>query len=101
MTSRRRLGVAGGALALVVSAGLAVWVVVRGVGLNPFVAWTLLVASVAGLLAMWRQTRPVLLLAAGLLVLAALPAMFAGVGLVYLPSVLLLGVGVVDPGSRQ
>jgi hypothetical protein len=90
----------GGALSLVVSVALLISVTVRGLvnGLN---LWTIVLGGVAGLLALQpRATGRALVVAVALLVGAALPALIGGIGWLYLPSLILLVVGIFTAPTK-
>jgi hypothetical protein len=90
----------GGGLAVAVSLGLWVLVLVRDVGLNVLNGWTIFLGVGAGLAVILRP-RPVIAVAAvSALVLAMLPALIGGLGLLYLAPVALIlaGLGAL-PGT--
>jgi hypothetical protein len=92
---------AGGLLAVAVSVVLLVSILFRG-GLNAVNLWTIVLGGVAGVLALQRRpTRLALFVSIVLLVGAALPAAIAGVGYLYIPSVILLVVEVLTPGRSS
>jgi hypothetical protein len=64
-------------------------VLVRHVGLNAFNGWTIFVGIAGGVIAITCRQAAALVLAFGLVLVAMLPAMFGGLGLLYLPSLLL------------
>jgi hypothetical protein len=78
------------ALAGVVSAGLLAIVLVRDVGLNPLNAWTILLGFLAAALLWTRASNGRVLAAWIALLLAMLPALMGGLGLLFLPSLVLL-----------
>jgi hypothetical protein len=81
----------GGVLAVLVGLSLAVVVMARGVGFNRLNLITILGAVTAGVMAWARPRRAgVLLLAAALLLIAALPALIGGLGLFLIPSIALV-----------
>lgn len=84
--SRPRLG---GWLGVGVSLLLLGVVFVRGVGLNVLNGWTIVVGAAAGLLTV-APRRPALVVDFALVLLAMLPALFGGLGLLYLPSLILI-----------
>lgn len=87
--------VTGGGLAVVVSALLLGIVLVRDVGLNPLNGWTVVLGLAGGAVAM-TGTRARSVLAAWVMVLlAALPALVGGLGLLFLPSLALLPLGAI------
>ena len=80
-------------LAILVSAGLLISLAIRGVGYNALNMWTIVVAIVAGWLAIRggrREDGAGLGWAVVLLLLAILPAVFGWAGLLYLPSLFLV-----------
>ncbi|HEV2109330.1 MAG TPA: hypothetical protein VGR16_13805 [Thermomicrobiales bacterium] len=81
-----------------VSGVLLVVVLVRDVGLNPLNGWTILLGFLAAVLFLRRADRASAFVASLLLLLALLPALIGGLGLLYVPS-LVLGV-VVGAGGR-
>jgi hypothetical protein len=87
----------GAVASAVVSLGLLVVVLVRDVGLNALNGWTIAVGIVASVLALLAPSRPVFVLAALVLaVLAMLPALIGGLGLLYL-----LPIGMMIGGLTQ
>lgn len=80
----------GGWLAIEVSFLLLGVVLVRGVGLNAFNGWTIAVGIAGGVMANAGRRMADLVIAVGLLLIAMLPAMFGGLGLLYLPSLALI-----------
>lgn len=91
-----RLDRAGGALAILISAGLLVMVLVRDVGLTVFNGWTVALGAGGGVVVWrgrgrWPRSRAVVMIIVG-----ALPVtVFTGLGLVYLvPIALIAGSGV-------
>lgn len=84
--------VVGGLLAVAVSSALLVFVLARPVGLNPLNSWTVLLGIIGGLVAVRRPVGTGRWLAALILILALFPALPGGLGLLYLPSLALLGV---------
>ncbi len=87
-----------GILAAGVSGLLLVVVLVRDVGLNPLNGWTILLGFLGAGLFLRRSDRASAFGASLLLLLALLPALIGGLGLLYVPS-LVLGV-VVGAGGR-
>lgn len=86
----------GGAASAVASFGLWVLVLVRDVGLNPLNGWTIALGLAASIIALLAPTRPSVVLASiALMVLAMLPALIGGVGLLYL-----LPIGLLVRGLR-
>lgn len=73
------------------------WLAARGVSVNPLSDATLVLASLAGIRAITAKTRWQLVLADVLLVIGILPALFGGVGLLYLPSLGLITAGISRP----
>jgi len=70
---------------------LSLWV--RG-DVNALNAVTVILGIIAGLLAFAGDQRPLVLgLAEVILILGLAPALFGGVGLLYLPSVVLIAIG--------
>jgi hypothetical protein len=87
----RRLVKLGGALALAAALALALVVVVRDVGLNVLNLTTVLGAILAGLLLSALPPRTWTLVVAEVpLLVAALPAMIGGLGLLLVPSIVLV-----------
>ncbi|HEV2070728.1 MAG TPA: hypothetical protein VGR26_13125 [Acidimicrobiales bacterium] len=89
-----------GTLAAGVSGVLLVVVLVRDVGLNPLNGWTILLGFLGAVLFLRRSDRASAFGASLLLFLALLPALIGGLGLLYVPS-LVLGVVVGAGGSGQ
>ena len=85
--SRARLG---GWLAIGASLGLLGVVLARGVGLNVLNGWTIVIGAGGGLFAITRPQPPALGVASALVFLAMLPALFGGLGLLYLPAQVLI-----------
>ena len=83
-----------GALAAFVSSGLVVVVIVRDVGFNPLNGWTIVLGFFAAGLFLARSDRASVVAACILLMLAMLPALIGGVGLLYLPALVLGAIGV-------
>ncbi|MEO7296614.1 MAG: hypothetical protein ABIZ57_10765 [Candidatus Limnocylindria bacterium] len=82
----------GGALAVAVSLGLLVLVLVRDAGLNVLNGWTIFLGVGAGLAVILRPQPVIAVAAVSALVLAMLPALIGGIGLLYLAPVgLILG----------
>jgi len=78
------------ALAAAVSAALLVTVLLRDIGLNPLNVWTIVLGLLAsGLLAV-PGTRGHLLAPWIILVLAMVPALIGGLGILYLPSLVMI-----------
>jgi hypothetical protein len=93
----------GGGLAVLVSVGLLISLPLRDVGYNALNMWTIVLASVAGWLAIrggGHRDGVGLGWAMGLLVLAILPALFGWVGLLYLPSLVLVFIGALHFVTR-
>jgi hypothetical protein len=88
----------GGAWGVLVSAGLAASLPFRGVDFNALNIYTVIAASVAGVMAI-RASRQAggegLPLADLLMLAAAIPTVFGWVIFLYLPALLMLGVGTV------
>ena len=82
-----------GALAAFVSGGLAVVVFVRDVGLNALNGWTILLGFFAAGLFLARSDRASVFAACILLLLAMLPALIGGLGLLFLPALVLGAIG--------
>ncbi len=85
----------GGALALAVSVGIFVSLIVRPTAsINPFNMATLVLASAGGIVATLYPSRPRVLMAANvLLLLAVVPTVFAWIWLLYVPSVIFMATG--------
>ena len=81
-----------GVLAGVVSAALLVVVLVRDVGLNALNGWTILLGFVAAGILLARADRRSLFAAWIILFLAMVPALIGGIGLLYVPSLVLVAV---------
>lgn len=94
-----RLSTAGGALALVVAAALSLVVVARD-AVNALTLWTVLVGAAAGVLAMRSRGGRGGLVAAAMVMLAALPALFGGLGFLYVPAALLMVASAVSLRGR-
>lgn len=73
-----------------VSAALLGVVLVRDVGLNILNGWTIVAGTVGGLIAVARRQPSALGVAFGLVLLATLPALYGGLGLLYLPALALI-----------
>ena len=88
--------------AAAMSALLAIWLVVRAsVDLNPLNFATLVLATAAAVIAIWRSTSlTALIISDVLLFLAMVPALIGGVGFLYLPALVLLIAGTVRVGRR-
>ncbi len=89
----RLVSASGGGLAILVSIGLLISLPMRGVGYNVLNIWTIVVASIAGWIAIRGGSRPDgagLGWAVVLLLLAILPAVFGWVALLYLPALVLV-----------
>jgi hypothetical protein len=90
-----------GALAGAVSAVLLVTVLVRDVGLNLLNGWTIVLGFLAAGLLVARAGRGHLLVAWIMLALAMAPALIGGLGLLYLPPLVLVTLGAaLRSGSR-
>ena len=90
-----------GALAGAVSAVLLITGLVRDVGLNLLNGWTIVLGFLAAGLLVARAGRGRVLAAWIILVLAMAPALIGGLGLLYLPSLILATLGAaVRSGSR-
>ena len=83
----------GGSLAVAASALLLVIVLVRDVGLNPANGWTITLGFIGGAMAIARAGSVSVLAAWFLVLLASLPALIGGVGLLFVPSLVLLPFG--------
>ena len=90
--------VVGGALAILASTVLLVVFEVRGLGLDTMNAWTILIAIVAGAVALLPEDLRLRPSAACMLMIALVPTVAGGIGLLYVPSVVLVGVRL--PRSR-
>ena len=90
--------VVGGVLAIVSSAVLLVVFQWRGLGLGTANAWTIVIAMVAGALALLPDDLRLRPSAACMLVIALAPTVAGGIGLLYVPSAVLIGVRI--PRSR-
>ncbi len=88
-----------GVLAAGVS-GVLLVVLVRDVGLNPLNGWTILLGFLGGGLFLRRSDRASAFGASLLLLLGLAPALIGGLGLLYVPSVV-LGVVVGAGGGGQ
>ena len=87
----------GAVASVVVSLGLLVLVLVRDVGLNALNGWTIALGIAASVLGLVAPSRPVFVLVAiALAVLAMLPALIGGLGLLYL-----LPIGMMIGGLTQ
>jgi hypothetical protein len=76
--------------AIAVSVVLLGVVLVRPVGLNAANGWTIALGLIGGGVAARASTRREVLISIALLVLAAVPAMFGGTGLLFVPSIVVL-----------
>jgi len=86
----------GAAATAAVSFGLWAVVLVRDVGLNPFNGWTIALGIAAAFPALLAPARPVAVFGSiTMIVLAMLPALFGGLGLLYLLPIVLLFVGLL------
>ncbi len=83
----------GGWLAIEVSLALLAVVLIRDVGLNALNGWTILLGAIGGAVAVRRSSAVSVLVAWFLVFLAMLPALFGGLGLLYVPSLALLLLG--------
>ena len=90
--------VVGGALAIAVSTVLLVVFEVRGLGLDTMNAWTILIAIVAGAVALLPEDLRLRPSAACMLVIALASTVAGGIGLLYVPSAVLVAVRL--PRSR-
>lgn len=91
-----------GVLAAGVSGVLLVAVLVRDVGLNPLNGWTILLGFLGAGLLLGRSDRASALGASLLLLLALLPALIGGLGLLYVPSLVLgMVAGAGRAGQRS
>lgn len=97
----RRITLLAAGAAIGTSALLIVLVVARGVGINLLNGWTILLGLAAGFLIILRPSElwsgDIALL---LLVLAVVPALVGGVGLLYIPSIALIGLARQRNGHR-
>jgi hypothetical protein len=85
----------GGLIAISLSVLLLGSVMVRHLT-NALNLWTIVLGAVGGLLALQeRPTRLGLILCEIFLIAAALPAAIGGVGFLYVPSILLVGAGIL------
>lgn len=80
-------------LAVAISGALAVWVSSREVGLNVANGWTIISAATAGVVVLLWAKRWACVLAAFLILLALVPAVFGGIGFLYVPSLAMFIVG--------
>jgi len=80
----------GGWIAVGVSAALLGVVLVRDLGFNILNGWTMVAGTVGGLIAVARRQPSALGVAFGLVLLATLPALYGGLGLLYLPALVLI-----------
>ena len=87
--------IAGGCLAIVVSISLLVVVLHRDVGLNYLNGWTILLGASGGVLA----CVGVAIIAVPAIIVAMLPALFGGIGIVYIPSIVLIIIGATRKGA--
>jgi len=90
--------VVGGVLAILASAVLLVVFELRGLGLDTMNTWTILIAIVAGVVALLPDDLRLRPSAACMLVIALAPTVAGGIGLLYVPSAVLIGVRL--PRSR-
>jgi hypothetical protein len=90
-----------GTLAGAVSAALLVTVLVQDVGFNVLNGWTIVLGFLTAGLLLARAGRGALLAAWIILVLAMAPTLVGGLGLLYLPSLVLVALGAaLRSGSR-
>jgi hypothetical protein len=87
-----------GGLATLVSGLLLVIVLVRDVGLNPLNGWTIFLGFLAAGLLLGRSDGASVFAACVVLLLAMIPALIGGLGLLYLPALVL---GAVGGGSQR
>jgi hypothetical protein len=90
---RGSLARAGGWLAIFVSVALLVIVLVRDVGLNPFNGWTIGLGLIGGAVAIRAATVTETVVATVIVLLATVPALLGGMGLLYVPSLVLIPLG--------
>ena len=83
----------GAALAVAISLGLFIVVLVRGVGLNVLNGWTIFIGIGAGVAAFLRPQPRTVVASSVALVLALVPALIGGLGLLYLVPLGFLLVG--------
>ncbi len=80
-----------GILAIAVSVGLLIMVLWRDVGLNALNGFTIVLGALGGALGIRNRRKPAAVFGAGLILLvAAAPALFGGMGLLFFPSILLM-----------
>lgn len=91
--TRGALARAGGWLAIVVSVALLVIVLARDVGLNPLNGWTIGLGLLGGAVAIRAATVTDRVAATVIVLLAAVPALLGGMGLLYVPSLALIPLG--------
>lgn len=72
-------------------------VLVRDVGLNPLNGWTIALGLAGGVLAMRASSLAETVAASVLVLLALVPALVGGFGLVYVPSLVLIPLGARRP----
>lgn len=99
MTSRPARAT-GGAIAVAISVGLLILVLTRDVGLNFLNGWTIVLGGVGGVLAM-SQSPNLLVVAVMSLILAMLPALIGGLGLLYLLPITLILAGTASGRARD
>lgn len=90
-----------GGLATLVSGLLLVIVLVRDVGLNLLNGWTIFLGFLAAGLLLGRSDRASVFAACLALLLALTPALIGGLGLLYVPALVLGLSGVVAGGRRD
>lgn len=90
----------GGVTSVAVSTGLLVVVLLRDVGLNALNGWTILLGLAAGVAVLLRPERRVAATSLVLVVSAMLPALVGGLGLLFVPAVVLLALGCPPRLSR-
>ena len=91
--TRGALARAGGWLAILVSVALLVIVLVRDVGCNPFNGWTIGLGLLGGAVAIRAATVTERVAATVIVLLATVPAVLGGMGLLYVPSLVLIPLG--------
>ena len=103
LSDDRRLSLLGGALSILSSCLLLVVVLTRDVGLNVLNGWTIVLGLAAGLALLPERLRSVRAhtLSQVLLILAAVPALVGGLGLLYIPSFLLVTIAKHRGGRRH
>lgn len=87
-------------MAIVVSVVLLAIVLSRDVGLDPFNGWTIGLGLAGGVLAVRATSLPKRVVAVVLVFFALVPALVGGMGLLYVPSLVLIPLGGRQAAAR-